>query len=223
MKKQNFSNFYKIFNELCLYALYLIFSLTTSFKFFINFTPFYKILMKFFNVSKDVGMSTENIYSDFKKLMEYLKSYDSMKFPLEYFKYSPNGEFHFMEVRLLFLKMDILFWVSLVLLLCIFFINRNRLNSIFNNYKKFLLGSTILLVILSIPVVTNFSVAFEKFHKIVFNNNDWLFDPKTDPIINALPEGVFFSYLISILLLFLIILFIPLIIRRVLPKFISKA
>lgn len=214
MKNLKISKFSTFLNELFFYCVYFIFSLTVSFKILINFTPFYKILINIFKVTEEVGINKENIYSDFKKLMEYLRSYDSMKFPLEYFKYSPQGEFHFMEVRLLFLKMDILFWISLIILLIIGFLNRKRFASMFNNYTKFLIGTSVSIVLLSIPVVTNFSWAFEKFHKIVFSNDDWLFDPRTDTIINALPEGVFFSYLITILIIFLIILLIPLILRR---------
>jgi len=222
MKKLNFSTIYKIFTEIFLYFVYFIFSLTAAFKILINFTPFYRFLIDIFKVTEIVKISKENIYSDFTKLMEYLRSFTPMRFPLEYFKYSPSGEFHFMEVRLLFLKMDILFWISVVLLLIILFINRKTLKSIFNNYKKFLICASGLLIAFSIPVVSNFSWAFEKFHKIVFSNDDWLFDPKTDPIINALPEGVFFSYLISILLIFLIILLIPIIIKKIFPKLNNK-
>lgn len=46
--------------------------------------------------------------------------------------------------------------------------------------------------------------AFETMHKIFFDNDYWLFDPHTDPVITILPEeffmhcGIFIVVLISI-------------------------
>ena len=39
--------------------------------------------------------------------------------------------------------------------------------------------------------LANFDTFFITFHKIIFNNNNWLFDPTTDPIINILTEDFF--------------------------------
>lgn len=37
----------------------------------------------------------------------------------------------------------------------------------------------------------NFDEFFISFHHLLFNNNDWLFNPTTDPIINVLTEEFF--------------------------------
>ncbi|WP_265881320.1 TIGR01906 family membrane protein [Clostridium perfringens] len=51
----------------------------------------------------------------------------------------------------------------------------------------------------------NFSKVFTLFHKIFFNNDYWIFDPKKDPIINVLPESYFLFLAIFILSLVMIL------------------
>ena len=42
---------------------------------------------------------------------------------------------------------------------------------------------------------------FVKFHELFFTNDDWLFDPVTDPIINVLPETFFMHCFVLFFLL----------------------
>ena len=50
-----------------------------------------------------------------------------------------------------------------------------------------------------VAIAIDFSKAFILFHKIIFNNDYWIFDPSTDPVINALPEELFMIYGLVIL------------------------
>ncbi len=53
-------------------------------------------------------------------------------------------------------------------------------------------------------IASFFNTLFIKFHELFFNNDAWIFDPKKDPIILALPEEFFmvcFIVVFSILLL----------------------
>lgn len=218
MKTSKSSSIYTILKQWLFYICYFIFSITLAFKVIINLTPFYKLLMNIYNIPSQVSMSSQNIYSDFTELMKYLRSYKLLDFPLKYFKYSPEGKFHFEEVRILFLKMDVLFWVSLIIIIIFIYLYRRNLKTLFSKYTVFLITLLGICGVIAIPIIINFSWSFEKFHKIFFNNNDWLFDPVTDPIINALPEEVFSSYLIAIVVIFLILLLIP----QVINKFFSK-
>lgn len=200
------------------YLSYLIFSITSSFKILINTTPFYKLLMSIYNIPNQVSLNSSDIYEDFSALMKYLTSFTLLDFPLKYFRYSPEGKFHFEEVRILFLKMDLLFWLSFFVVIVLLCLHRKTLFDLFEGYVMFLKLSIFLLIALVIPISINFSWWFEKFHKLFFNNNDWLFDPLTDPIINILPEEVFSSYLAAIIFIFLIFLSLPLIITKKSPK-----
>ncbi|EGT3617546.1 TIGR01906 family membrane protein, partial [Clostridium perfringens] len=49
------------------------------------------------------------------------------------------------------------------------------------------------------------SKLFTLFHKVFFNNDYWIFDPKKDPIITVLPES-YFLFLASFVI-FLVIVF----------------
>ena len=50
-------------------------------------------------------------------------------------------------------------------------------------------------------MLINWEWTFVLMHKILFRNDYWLFDPWQDPIINILPNGVFFAYGALILVL----------------------
>ena len=39
-----------------------------------------------------------------------------------------------------------------------------------------------------LPIVINFEKSFVIFHKLLFSNDYWVFDPEKDPIILMLPE-----------------------------------
>ena len=78
---------------------------------------------------------------------------------------------------------------------------------------------TILLpIITAIPIVINFNYFFIKFHEAVFSNDYWIFDPNIDPVINMLPQDIFFHIGILILAIILIISILLQISYRVLNK-----
>ena len=47
------------------------------------------------------------------------------------------------------------------------------------------------LVALALLISTNFTRYFTVFHLLLFDNDDWLLNPKTDLLINIVPEGFF--------------------------------
>ena len=64
----------------------------------------------------------------------------------------------------------------------------------------------------------NFNYFFVKFHEAVFSNDYWIFDPDKDPVINILPQEVFFHIGILILAIILIISILLQISYRILNK-----
>ena len=51
---------------------------------------------------------------------------------------------------------------------------------------------------LGFMVAVNWDYVFVTFHQLVFNNDYWLFDSSTDPIIDILPDGYFMHCAIMI-------------------------
>ena len=54
-------------------------------------------------------------------------------------------------------------------------------------------------------ISTDFSKYFIVFHKIFFTNDLWILDPRTDMLINIVPEGFFFDTAARIALVFAVI------------------
>ncbi|WP_332237328.1 TIGR01906 family membrane protein [Sporolactobacillus sp. KGMB 08714] len=57
--------------------------------------------------------------------------------------------------------------------------------------------------------VVNFDASFTVFHLLFFRNNDWLFDPVANPVINILPETFFLHaalFILALIVLAIIIL-----------------
>ena len=59
--------------------------------------------------------------------------------------------------------------------------------------------------LLAIPLAIDFDRAFVLFHKIAFDNDLWIFDPRADPVINYLPEGLFMRNAFAIMALMVLL------------------
>ncbi|MDU6248712.1 MAG: TIGR01906 family membrane protein, partial [Paeniclostridium sordellii] len=51
--------------------------------------------------------------------------------------------------------------------------------------------SILIPIFLVIPITIQFEKSFEIFHRLIFNNDYWIFDPSKDPVINMLPAEFF--------------------------------
>lgn len=60
----------------------------------------------------------------------------------------------------------------------------------------------ILILLLLICFLVDFTASFTVFHEIFFTNDLWLFDPATDYMIRMLPEGFFYDMVMRIGLVF---------------------
>lgn len=143
------------------------------------------------------------IKSNYDILIDYLNPFYRGKLELNGLPMSPQGEFHFYEVKVIFDLVWILFAISLILSIFLF-IKRKR-----ENQLGYLKGAAafifILPILLGIPFVVNFSRAFVVFHEIAFSNDYWIFDPRIDPVIRILPEW-FFMYAAFLILLYMVLL-----------------
>ncbi|MDV4152417.1 TIGR01906 family membrane protein, partial [Clostridium sp. AL.422] len=117
------------------------------------------------------------------------------------FSMSVNGEFHFYEVKKIFLYIYAITIIIALFFCILYFVNKLRFKKV-HLYKILNYGSNTLIVtilMLVTAIYIDFSKAFIIFHKIFFNNDYWIFDEKTDPIIKVLPEEVFKLYAILII------------------------
>lgn len=115
---------------------------------------------------------------------------------------------HMIDVKKLFTIGSYLRNISLYLLVIIFiymiYKNKTLLIVVLSNVK-YVFGTIIMLIlILGGLLISNFNKYFTIFHKIFFSNDLWLLDPKTDILINIVPEIFFFQTAMIILGLFTI-------------------
>ena len=112
---------------------------------------------------------------------------------------SVTGEIHFQEVKRIFDFMQIagLLTMAASAILIIRGIRRNDLGWL---RLSGVLGFVIPLVLGALAAL-NWERFFVTFHELFFDNDYWLFDPVTDPVINILPDTYFFHCAAGILIL----------------------
>ena len=165
------------------------------------------------NIESMSGLSREEIIENYDYLIDYNLSWNAEEFELPSLPSSPNGKIHFEEVRDIFQGVKILTIISGIISIIggVIYIKKREF--------KFLRNASILIVmmpvLLAIPIAIDFNACFIMFHKIMFSNDYWIFNPRIDPVINMLPETFFMHMGISILLIMLIVsVILQLIYRR---------
>ena len=173
----------------------------------INFTVGFKQLYYFdidyLNISELSGLSKDDIKLNYDYLIDYNLNKNVSEFKLPTLKSSPQGKIHFEEVRNIFQNINklakLLLGVSLVGIIL----------SVKNKNIKILKTTSITLIImpllLTVPILLNFEKSFIIFHKLLFRNDYWIFNPDLDPVINILPEEFFFHSGMMILILILLV------------------
>lgn len=172
--------------------------------------------VKKLNISAMSGFTEEEIKQNYDYLIDYNLNKNVGEFHLPTIKYSKEGKIHFEEVRNIFQVIKkISYLTGMISVLGVVLSIKNK-NIRFLNITSIM---TILLpIIIAIPLVINFNYFFIKFHEAVFSNDYWIFDPEIDPVINMLPQDVFFHIGILILAMIFMISILLQISYRILNK-----
>ena len=173
------------------YISFVITILSISFwsVFVLFFRPLYKCSMSLFQIEKNSGFSSKRILENYNALIDYYLPWRQGKLVLPTFSQSPHAIQHFAEVKDIY---NVLIWsIPIATFLLLLYLYKNRTK----NDIHYLKTASIMLVIapflLASGFVINFDKTFALFHKFLFDNNYWLFDSKTDPIITILPDKFF--------------------------------
>lgn len=73
-------------------------------------------------------------------------------------------------------------------------------------------------LMLAVPLAIDFDRAFVVFHEIAFDNELWIFDPRTDPIIDYLPEALFMRNAFAILVVMILLSVAAIMLGRLLRR-----
>ena len=144
------------------------------------------------------GIPEEEIINNYDALIDY----NSVFFngPLEFptFPMSDNGREHFREVKTIFSSFQIALIVSIICLipLCIVLLKKRK-------YGFLLAGGVLAIVIPAAVGVIMTAVGWDDFfvlfHQLFFNNDFWIFDAISDPVIIILPDDYFMMCLSQII------------------------
>lgn len=155
----------------------------------INFRPLYLFDIGHLQILDYVDMNRAELIKNFDLLMRYLNNPFQSQLSLPDFPMSESGRFHFYEVKRLFL-LD--YGVLLVTIVPSILYVRNLVKNsrLWRLLRPFQMGMIIPLI-LAFLMSVGFDQFFTMFHGVFFNNDAWIFDPRTDPIIMVLPEAFF--------------------------------
>jgi len=144
------------------------------------------------------GISEQELLENYNALIDY----NSIFFtgPLEFptFAMSDAGRIHFEEVKAIFSVFQIAFIVSAiaVVLLGVYLLRKRR-------YRFLAFGGILSLAIPAAVVCVMLAVGWDRFfvifHEVFFDNEFWVFDYTTDPVIQILPDALFLNCLIRII------------------------
>lgn len=178
----------RFFNCLGWVALFLLL-VTTVITVTINAYPLYWWESNRLNLAATLGLSHTQLLENYNQMMGYLNNPFQTDFNLSDFSHSASGAYHFYEVKQLF---QLNYLVLLITLLpgLAFLRHLKRSGGMWRLVRPFQVAAAIP-VMVGFVIITSFDWFFVTFHQLFFNNDDWLFDPVTDPIINALPESYF--------------------------------
>lgn len=172
-------------------ASIFVFILTAVIALTILAVPLYRFSLNFLNIPEQVGMSVNQIMENYYAVLKYLHFPWLDTLVLPDFPVSASGAFHFYEVKMLFyINYGLLFLSGIA---TFFYLRRiKRRNSYWRLIQPFQIAIFVPFVLLFILAI-DFDAMFVIFHEILFNNDAWLFDVTTDPVITILPQE-FFMY-----------------------------
>lgn len=156
------------------------------------------------NLEEASGLSETEIRNAYDEVLDYCTG-KSDEFSAGVLPFSDEGASHFADCRKLFILDFEIFGVSLLLIAALTMYRRRRgLHEFCGRSPAFWGAAGICGAICAAAALaaTDFDRAFEVFHSIFFPGKDnWIFDPKLDPIIKLMPEAFFRNCAILIALL----------------------
>ncbi len=154
------------------------------------------------DVYQNVTYSKEDVKYITYNLIDYLK-YDVV---LDYKDvFSEKEKRHMKDVKYIFQKGLWIKKVSIIVIGTIIYINRKDMNNMLKYFNKTILTTCVVFTLLCSIISLNYYNYFTVFHKMFFNNDDWLLSPKESIIINLLPLEFFESISIYIFMTTMIV------------------
>ncbi len=164
-----------------------LFIISISVVFTLNFRPLYYFDMEFLDIEVRSGLEEEDIKQNYDALIDYNFMFnDDEELVLPTLSQSTEGIIHFQEVKQIFVLFQYMAVVLFLILVPIVIVHAWNHDFIFLKYTAILTFAVPAVIGTLIALV--WDKVFVWFHKIAFNNDYWIFDPRKDPVIRILPD-----------------------------------
>lgn len=138
-----------------------------------------------------VGLDQETIARAYYQIFEFSEGRrELLTEPSDSFAYSQKEIHHMEDVRSLFLLLRRLAWGSFgIVALIAYFILTKRMSGVTILVSS--IATAIGIGLMAMLAMNQFQTAFIRFHELLFTNELWLLDPRTDFLIQIMPEAFF--------------------------------
>ncbi|WP_081716754.1 TIGR01906 family membrane protein [Fructilactobacillus florum] len=169
---------------------YVSFTITMATFVVVNASWLYWLNLSWAHLATRFETSNTVLMHNFYQMIKYLQLPWETTLYLEGYRLSARAAQHFADVRRLILINNTLLMLLWIVGLRGYFKQiYHQLWQMTRGLRNFLVGLGILLLL----VMLDFNDVFIIFHELLFQNRDWIFDPRQDPVINVLPDQYFFS------------------------------
>lgn len=161
--------------------------------------PLYYLDIRALHIPETTGYTEQEIRENYNALIDYNLSVRDETLSLPTLPMSDSGRIHFGEVKAIFQRFQFMTVAGAILsIIGILWMRRRQ------SYGYLKLTAVLSVMIpagVGAAVALNWDWAFVTFHQIAFDNDYWLFDPDTDPVIRILPDAYFLHCAILLLVL----------------------
>ncbi|MDY4968970.1 MAG: TIGR01906 family membrane protein [Lachnospiraceae bacterium] len=165
----------------------------------LNFRPLYYFDVDYLDIPAVSGFDEELIRRNYDVLIDYNSMFFQGELEFPDLPMSESGRIHFQEVKTIFVGLQ-RFLIADSLICAALLIRRIRRKS-YAFLQLTGIVTIVIPVILGGLIALNWNWVFVAFHHIVFNNDYWIFDKVTDPVIMMLPDTFFMHCALMILVL----------------------
>ena len=184
---------------LALFAMLAIVSIVANIVTAMTFI--YPFITRHFYLDLVTGLGHGTLLANYRIVVQYILFPWVTELYTPDFIMSASGAFHFWEVKVIYHIMQA---IAVLFLVLIFIRSKKRqpnlpLLNLASNFIFILFGG------LLIGMLVDFDFFFYWFHRLFFNNDYWLFHPRYDPIILAMPYQLFMIFgIIIVVVLFVV-------------------
>lgn len=174
-----------------------LFLISFSVVFTLYMEPLYWADIRLMGLEKASGKSAEIIRKNYHAMVSYMYLWNRTPvLTLPDFAMSQGGKIHFADCKRIFDAVQAVCAMSGFLTILSAVVHRHSLR-----YRYLRAAGTLTILIPALLgglAYMNWNKVFLTFHKILFRNNYWIFDPASDPVILILPDTFFLQCVIVI-------------------------